>query len=248
MEKNNWFNKYYNQHNIINNTDKYNDFIKFFKNNKKIDFKKEIEKKEHEYKMKLNKIKKNYKCKDYISNLKILKSLELIQEEFTIIKILSKYCLENNYLEYYFFIQSLEILKKISNILKDRLKQPTIYHDTNDLKNGIPRCSYKFCNFKDSCTYNYSKNLQICYSDHYVHNMISADLDILIKYIKLFYDNNNKNIILNKEILKSINTLCYVITHMENELKNRCFYLDKNEWELHHVTKKITDKIIRAKN
>tara|TARA_E500000178_G_C16793432_1_gene649093 strand:+ start:117 stop:350 length:234 start_codon:yes stop_codon:yes gene_type:complete len=72
--------------------------------------------------------------------------------------------------------------------------------------------------------------------------MISADITVLLNYIELNFKNNDK-ITHNKEIQKSINTISFVITHMEQELKNKCLYQEKSEWESFHYTKKIVNKI-----
>ena len=74
-------------------------------------------------------------------------------------------------------------LYNISEILRKRINQEKINHNIKSNKN-IPRCSYKFCNYKDSCSYHYKNKESFCYQDHYVHNMVSADLNILINYIK----------------------------------------------------------------
>jgi hypothetical protein len=66
--------------------------------------------------------------------------------------------------------------------------------------------------------------------------MVSADLKILIEYIEQKYG-NTKVVLHNKEILKTINTLSYVINHMENELKTKCLYLSENEIESYHFIK-----------
>jgi len=243
MENNNWYHKYYIKN--IYDEDKYNKFNKYFNNRKKNNLKEKIENIEKNYKIKISQLKINYQNKNYIDSIKNLTSLELLKIEQNIIKILSKYCLENNILEFKFFTETIKLFKKICDLLKNRLNQPTIFH--NDLDDGIPRCSYKFCNFKSSCNYNYnSKKNIICYQDHYVHNMISADIDILLKYINKKYSNTDQ-IIHNKEILKSINTLCYVINHMVTELNEKCLYLDKSEWDKQHTTKKVITKIIKAK-
>ena len=65
--------------------------------------------------------------------------------------------------------------------------------------------------------------------------MVSADLKILINYINL--KNISFNALLNKEILKTINTLSFVIGHMELELKTKCLYIPESEWESCHVIK-----------
>jgi hypothetical protein len=244
MNKNNWYNKYY-EKKIIDNV-KYKEYDKYFGNIKKINLKKTIESIENNNKIKIEEIKKNYNNDNYINSINDLTSLELIQIELDIIKVLSKYCLENNLLDYNFFINTLKLLENISNKLKNNLNQPAIFHNDTDINDGIPRCSYKFCHFKSSCVYNYNNNNKklICYQDHYVHNMISADINILVKYIKKY--NNNDKISHNKEILKSINTLCYVINHMESELKEKCLYIDKSEWNKYHITKKVITKIVKA--
>jgi hypothetical protein len=68
--------------------------------------------------------------------------------------------------------------------------------------------------------------------------MDSADLAILIEYIEQKFKDPSV-IIHNKEILKTINTLSFVINHMENELKSKCMYLDEYEWESCHFVKNV---------
>jgi hypothetical protein len=66
--------------------------------------------------------------------------------------------------------------------------------------------------------------------------MVSSDLKIIINYINNKYQNNNI-ILKSEEILKTINTLNYVISHMESELRNKCLYLSNNEIEKFHFIK-----------
>jgi hypothetical protein len=168
-----------------------------------------------------------------------LNSLKILQKELEVIKLLTKYSLENNQLNYVFFTNSLKLLLNLSEILRIRIGQTEIniekkiYVDDN-----ISRCSYKFCNFKDACNYNYNKSKNLCYQDHYVHNMVSGDLKILIDYIEQKYG-AVMVVCHNKEILKTINTLSFVINHMENELKSKCMYLDEKDIEKCHFIKKI---------
>jgi hypothetical protein len=68
--------------------------------------------------------------------------------------------------------------------------------------------------------------------------MVSTDLKILLTYIKNKYE-NGKIILHNKEILKTINTLSYVIGHMELELRTKCLYVPESEWESYHVIKHV---------
>ena len=92
-------------------------------------------------------------------------------------------------------------------------------------------------NYKDSCNYHYKQKESCCYQDHYVHNMVSADLYILINYIKKNFQ-EKKLILHNKEILRSINTLSFVIHHMYSELKTKCFYHNEDECEKYHFIRK----------
>jgi len=131
----------------------------------------------------------------------------------------------------------LKFLFNLSEILRIRIGQKEIVHDFKIINSSISRCSYKFCNYKDNCVYNYNiNNKNLCYQDHYVHRMVSADLLILIHYITTKYIDKT-HITHNKEILKSINTLYFVINHMENELKAKCLYIDKNDCEQYHFVK-----------
>ena len=67
--------------------------------------------------------------------------------------------------------------------------------------------------------------------------MVAADLVILEDYIN--YKFKDKQIIVpNKEILKTINTLSFVIEHMQTELNSKCLYLNDEESEKMHFIKK----------
>jgi hypothetical protein len=254
MNSNSWYDTYYNKlQNIKHDLDKekLNSFLnKFSVNNKNID--KNIENKvnniEKEYYTNLEEVKNICAQKDFIDLFKVKPCLTIIQKELEIIKLLTKYILQNNNLDYNFFLSCITVLYNLSEILRNKLNQQEIIHEkhNNNLDNII-RCSYKFCSYKDNCNYNYNNKLSIvCYQDHYVHNMVSADLLVLINYIKYKYplDENNNQLVVNdtiiihnKEILKTINTLSFVIGHMESELKNKCLYLPENEWDSCHFVK-----------
>lgn len=237
-----WYNNFSEKPNIeINNIDQYVNILK--KNN--------LNSVEDVIENKLNQLETEYEnnlinlnniCDDisYLNEIKNKKSLIILQKELEIIKLLTKYALQNNQLDYIFFHKSLKFLYELSEILRIRLNQKEIIHENKTLTpNNLPRCSYKFCNFKDACTYNYNiTSTNQCYQDHYVHRMVSADLAILIGYIEEKFKDPNF-VIHNKEILKTINTLSFVINHMENELKTKCMYLDESEWETYHFVKNI---------
>lgn len=178
------------------------------------------------------------KYSDNIDDIKKQTSLEILKLELNIIDVLSKYISQNNYFNKKFIVDTLNILLKFSEILRVRLNLKKIEPKKN--KNNIYRCSYKFCNYKDSCMYNYGKNKNVCYADHYVHDRVSSDITSLLNYIKKKY-NNSKLIKFEREILKCINTLNYVIKHMESELNSLCLYSEKDEWDSFHFVKKINN-------
>lgn len=227
----NWITKYFNK-NIIENLE--DNLLKLMNTTKDISsLETKIDQQEENYMMKINEIKDNYDEKEIIKNYQHVTALEILQRELEIIKLISKYSLQNNYLNYDFIICSLKYVLHLSEILRKKLNQADLEMEPLDNNSNLSRCSYKFCNFKESCTYNYNKKNNYCYQDHYVHNMVSHDIKILINYIETKYYNIEK-IQPNKEILKSINTLSYVINHMETELKTKCIYLEKDEWDKHH--------------
>ena len=192
---------------------------------------------ETEYQQKLKEIEIICTNLDSIENIKKENSLKILQKELDVIKLLTKYSLQNNQLNYTFFMNALKLLYNLSECLRTRINQKEILIEKkNYTDDNISRCSYKFCNFKDSCNYNYNKTKNLCYQDHYVHNMVSADLKVLLDYIEQKYG-NDQIVSHNKEILKTINTLSYVINHMESELKSKCMYLQENEIESYHFVK-----------
>ena len=233
-----WFTKY-----SINNNTIYQNYINKLSNKseeKNVETK--IDQIEKEYNDKIKELEQLFNNSDNLNKLKKNNSLVILQKELDIIKLLARYTLQNKNLDYNFFIFCLNILLDLSETLKQRLGQKEIVHEKiydNDNKEDflISRCSYKFCSYKDNCAYNYNlKTKNLCYQDHYVHNMVSADLNILIEYIKNKY-NKNSLVLHNKEILKTINTLSFVISHMESELKSKCLYLPETEWESCHILK-----------
>ena len=226
----NFINTYFNS-SIIDTVD--TEMIQIINNSKKTDtLGLLIDNIEIDFNDKIKELKESIKIENIESQYNSYKSLEIIQKELEIIKLISKYSLQNNILEYNFIISCLGLLFKLSEILRIRLIQPIISISKQN-KNGIIRCSYKFCNFKDNCVYNYSRKGNCCYQDHYVHNMISHDLTALILYIESI-NTLSDTINHNKEILKSINTLSFVIGHMETELRTKCMYSEKKEWDSYH--------------
>jgi hypothetical protein len=237
-----WFNNYAVTIDM-SNLPQLNDYVNKLSNkNDEKNVETKINQIEKDYQNKLSEIEILCNSPDQISELNKKSSLLILQKELDIIKLLTKYTLQNKLVNYDFFMSCLNLLYDLSENLRKRLSQKEIIHEKTqkhptDDDFPILRCSYKFCSYQDGCTYNY--NLQtknLCYQDHYVHNMVSADLKILLEYIKFKYG-SNKTIMHNKEILKTINTLSFVISHMELELRTKCLYLAENEWETCHVVK-----------
>jgi len=196
-----------------------------------------ITKIESDYLEKLKKLELFCLNNDEINQINNKNSLEIIQKELEIIKLLSKYTLQNKNLDYTFFTNSLYTLLNLSETLRNRLGQKEFIIVKNISSDIINRCSYKFCSYQHICNYNYNNTYKnLCYQDHYVHNMVSSDLKIIINYINIKYKNNNI-ILKSEDILKTINTLNYVISHMEIELRNKCLYLAKDEIEKNHFIK-----------
>ena len=62
--------------------------------------------------------------------------------------------------------------------------------------------------------------------------MVYSDISALIKCLNKYYKDTD---ISNKEIIKCINTISFVIKHMYEELNNLCMYENKSEHEKFHV-------------
>lgn len=225
------------------NTNRINEFINKLSNKtneKNVEYK--INQIEKDYQDKLKEVENLCNFNDKVEKIKSKSSLVILQKELDIIKLLTKYTLQNKSLDPTFFISCLNILLNLSETLRIKIGQKEVMHDKiiddNKLNEfNLSRCSYKFCSYQDNCSYNYNvKTKSLCYQDHYVHNMVSADLKILIEYIKQKQEKNNL-ILHNKEILKTINTLSFVIGHMETELRTKCLYLPEAEWEACHKVK-----------
>jgi len=168
-----------------------------------------------------------------ITDLKKKTSLEILEQQKTIVVYINKIIIQNNNTDMKFIIKSLNWLKDTSEYLSQKIKVKLIHHNFKLIsKNKIFRSSYKFCGYKNACNYNYKSKKQKCYSHHYVHNMIYADIESLIIYLDQFHSENN---LFNKEVIKCINTISFVIKHMYEELNNLCIYADKKYHDKYHV-------------
>lgn len=194
------------------------------------------------------------KINDIITNCKNIDndiSLKILKNQNLIATYLSKYVIQNNILNYDFFIKLLNWLMLASNTLAKRLKMDSYSHDLSKIPftSYIPRCSYKFCSFKDTCNYNYDNKMGGCYADHYVHNMVHADIEALECFTQFNSIDNKINH--SKEIIKCVSTISYVIRNMYDELKNICIN-NYNEFcknhELFHRNRKANMKHQHTKN
>ena len=137
-----------------------------------------------------------------------------------------------------------ELLMKIDWILEtskklsQKIGLPIFEHKTTN-KNNIARSSYKFCNFNFECQYNYDvRKHSGCFAQHYVHNLVYADLFSLKKYIL----NNMPNNVSIEEIRRTINTIAFVATHMYEELNNAQKFNFFNNSNNNHVERKPNKK------
>lgn len=144
------------------------------------------------------------------------------------------------------FITKLEWLKMTSKYLSEKIGQSP-YQNENKSNKMFQRSSYKFCNFNYECEFNYNaKKYTGCFAQHYVHNIVYADLVTLINCIKKLYQSNEFKISLDqlKELKKTTSTLSFVINHMFEELKNIQTASDKTNC---HIDRR-TNKKCKSKN
>jgi hypothetical protein len=174
---------------------------------------------------------------------------ELIKEQNLISAYLDKYILQNNIISKSFVVKILDWLLDTAMHLSRKLNLEPQYHNITNLigLQNIPRCSYKFCSFKENCTYNYDTTKNGCYSDHYVYNMLTADIKVIKDYIIQNHPNDEK-ITYNKELLKCINTLNFVIKHMYDEYNVICMTIDPSQYNKYFVNNKIVEKKFKKDN
>lgn len=129
-------------------------------------------------------------------------------------------------------IEIINWMLKGSQILSTRLNLTLIHHRNGSYQTAlIPRSSYKFCNYNYECNFNYnSKKFSGCYAQHFVHNMIYADIEALKNYVEFHKTLIDKTLL---EVRKSINTISFVVNHMYDELKNAKSYYCMEESKIH---------------
>jgi REP element-mobilizing transposase RayT len=140
----------------LSNQPKINEYINRLSNkteDKTIEVK--INQIEKDYQNKLIEIEELCKNPNEINNLKSKQSLIILQKELDIIRLITKYTLQNKNINYEFIMNCLNILLGLSEILRIRLGQKDFNHDKLQVstENTISRCSYKFCCYQDNCSY-----------------------------------------------------------------------------------------------
>ena len=165
------------------------------------------------------------------------KDIYLLENEAIIMTYIYKYLNTNKNINEPMLVKLMNYIHSISQHFEKKLHLPKVYYKSE--KKSINRSSYKFCNFKDECKYNYTHGNKGCYSHHYVHNKVTADIASLLVFIKLGGRRNN-------EIIKCCNTLSFVIKHMYDELHNVIYYStnvkDTNVFHKNHYAIKSNRK------
>jgi len=154
--------------------------------------------------------------------LKKYNALEIIQMQVIIIDYVGKQFKIFKLEDINFYIKYMSWIQLSSLYLTDLIRQPVHKNKTNILM----RSSYKFCNKMTDCTSQYgflfNKKCRNCINDHYVHNKIISDIDNLLNFLKNNY--NKDNVLLEQDIRKGIETITYVLNHMQQELSSFTIY------------------------
>merc|ERR1712146_188517 len=89
-------------------------------------------------------------------------ALEILKKRDLVSSYISK-SIQNNMINKNFFIDCIKFLKDTSEFLAKKISQSIFSHNTEFIKKDkIIISSYKFCNYKHNCTYNYEKGKKGC--------------------------------------------------------------------------------------
>jgi len=195
------------------------------------------------------------------SDVNDLKDLEILEYQTSISSNLRKqikYTIDNfdknnnsnSNIDFKDLIRKLEWLKLGSSYLSNKIGLRQYHHEPRKKNKLFPRSSYKFCNYNYECDFNYNiQKYKGCFAQHYVHNIVRADLNALINCIKKV--NNSKNFTIDLEFLrefkKSLNTISFVINHMYEELKNITLVSENSIVHMDRTPKKRKGKGNRKK-
>jgi hypothetical protein len=178
-----------------------------------------------------------------------IEDLELLEYQTLISNYLRKQ-LKNNICELSSnmkdMINKLEWLRNVSNYFSKKLGLKKHVHDNSKKTKEFSRSSYKFCNYGHECEFNYNINkYNGCFAQHYVHNIVHADLTELTGYLRNIIEKNTKMTPeLSNEIIKSINTVSFVVNHMFDELRqtNNLSHVDRTPKKKKNNTNKNKNK------
>jgi len=151
-----------------------------------------------------------------------------------------KQCLDKNEdIDYELHLPRIHWISEVSKYFSNKYNLNLSFHKvrmTTETK-SIPRPSYKFCEHGNECIYNYDpESKEKCHSQHFVHNILYADTLSLYQYL-LVGKTNNVRLDIN-EILKSINTISFVINHMYEEIYLLSLYNPNKTIQIKKNTKK----------
>jgi hypothetical protein len=182
----------------------------------------------------VNKIVKNKPCES-------INSLILLDNEYFLIQYISKhiqqYKIKSDNIPKY--IKYLTWISDASEILSNRLKLPKI---TKPYSGDLIKRTYDFCPHRSNCQINYGSKKGKCCAPHYIHNLVTYDLNMLIKYLEK--NKEGSAFVFEQEvfkILKHINTIQFIINQMYLELASFKNYVVNNEIEKYHHNCKIED-------
>lgn len=158
-------------------------------------------------------------------NFKDLSDIDLLEYELIVsnclrndIKIFCEKVLDQQNTSTEHIIEKLNWMLNVCQYFSKKLGLRIYIKSSNNI-NTINRSSYKFCNYNYECQFNYNvKKYEGCFAQHFVHNIVYGDIISLRDFILNF--NNKINNTTANEIIKSINTINYVINHMYDELKS----------------------------
>ena len=182
-------------------------------------------------------------------NINELEDINILKFQVFLLNSLRKeFKIESNIenIKYEDIMERVKWLLDTTQLLSSRNNLELFYHpiEKDEKKTqSIPRSSYKFCNYNFECEFNYNvSKYSGCYAQHYVYNLIWADIDAL----KYFID-KNKDIFKNEqnliEIKKSINTISFVVNHMYDELTNvKLYNYYSNNKQTHYNGQKNNNK------
>jgi len=120
-----------------------------------------------------------------------------------------------------YFLEKINWVRSVSIYFSTKLGLKIFPHQLemeNNTECKIARSSYKFCEESHNCRYNYGARFGNCNKQHFVFNMIVADIDAIIDHVKTCEQPNLE------QLTKSMNTISFVINHMYNELQCLNYY------------------------